>query len=229
MCSLLSTLRFNAALILFPLAIFAAISTVLAPGVCASASAADEPAELREARARYEKDIELAIRPLKERYAQALEKIKTLEKDVEVASEVATRPLRERYVQSLEKIKKSLTMKGDLAGALKVQDEMESLGLGQGLARLAGDWAFQYTNGAVHHYTIEADGAVFWTDPSPKKKLKTAMRGKVFIFEFPDDNILERITVSGNELQIDHYTPKSNYPQGAPATRGSGKRIVQKK
>jgi len=182
----------------------AAMTLLSFVAVVAIAAAADrteeEPADLTQARASYQRDVEFA-----------------------------TRPLRDRYLQTLERIKKSLTFKGDLAGALKVQDEMESLGSGAGLARLAGDWVCQFANGAIHHYTIEADGTAFWTDRSPKKKLKIALRGKDYFMEFPDDNILERITMNGNELEIEHYTPRSTYPQGAPATRGSGKRVAHKK
>ncbi len=138
--SLIPTIRSHVAAILFPLAVSAAISTGLAPGVCAPASAGDESAELSEARARYEKDVE-----------------------------IATRPLRDRYVQALERIMKSLTLRGDLAGALMVQKEMEPFSSAVGIARFAGDWVCQYVNGAIHHYTIDPDGTIFWTDPTPKK------------------------------------------------------------
>ena len=196
---MIPTIRSHVAAILFPLAVLAAISTGLAPGVCAPASVADEPAELSEARARYEKDVE-----------------------------IATRPLRDRYVQALERIMKSLTLRGDLAGALMVQKEMEPFASGVGIARFAGDWGCQFVNGAVHHYTIDPDGTIFWTDPTPKQKLKTVMKGKDYLIEFPGDDIVERLTVSGSELQFEHFTPKSTYP-GKTATRGTGKRVPKKK
>lgn len=141
--TMIPTIRSHVAAILFPLAVLAAISTGLAPGVCAPASVSDEPAELSEARARYEKDVELAIRPL-----------------------------RDRYVQALERIMKSLTLRGDLAGALMVQKEMEPFASGVGIARFAGDWVCTFSSGSVHHYKIDADGTFYWTDRTPRKSSK---------------------------------------------------------
>ena len=179
---------------LLSLAVFAAIPA-------ASVLADEEPAELAQARTSYQREVESA-----------------------------TRPLRDRYVQALERIKKSLTFKGDLAGALKVQDEMESLGLGTGLGRLAGDWVCKYANGAVHHYTIEANGSVFLKDTAAKQELKTTLHGRDYIFDYPSPyDIIERVVIKGDELQVEHFTPKSTYPQGTPATRGSGRRVARKK
>lgn len=189
---MLSMIRKKAAWMLFALSLLAAVSAGLA-------RAQEDPAELAQARAIYQRDVEAAMRPLKD-----------------------------RYMQALEKVKKSLTFKGDLAGALKVQEEMETINSEIGLARLVGEWVCKFVNGAVHHYTIEADGTIFWTDPNPKKKLKTVLRGKDFLIEFPADDIVERLTASGGELQIEHFTPKSTYP-GKPTTRGTGKRAPRKK
>jgi hypothetical protein len=161
---------------------------------------ADEPAELLAARARYERDVEQAMRPHKD-----------------------------RYLQALEQIKRSLTFKGDLTGALAVQQEIESVSGGAGISKLAGEWVCRFANGAIHHYTIEADGTMYWTDPVPKKKLKTTSKGRDLIVEFPDDNITERMTPNGNDLQVDHFSPKSSFPQGPPATRGTAKRASSAK
>lgn len=189
-------IRSGAALML----VLAAILAGLAPGFCAAASAADEPAELSEARARYEKDVE-----------------------------TATRPLRDRYVQALERIMKSLTLRGDLAGALMVQKEMEPFALGVGVARFAGDWVCTYSAGTVHHYRIEADGTFYWTDRTPKKKLQATMRGNDYIVDFGEDNVIQRFTLAGSELKVEHFNPKTSFPKGPPALRGVGKRAEHKK
>ena len=54
------------------------------------------------------------------------------------------------------------------------------------------------------------------------------MKGKNYLIEFPADDMMERITVNGSELQSEHFTPKFTYP-GKPATRGTGKRVSKKK
>lgn len=179
----------------FRLAVYALVALALLLCLQARLRAGDEPAELATARARYERDVEQA-----------------------------TRPLKERYIQALEQIKRSLTFKGDLAGALAVQQEMEMLSSATNSSRLVGEWLCRFLNGAIHHYKFEADGVMYWTDPTPRKKLKTTIRGKDLIVEFPDDDIIERITTNGNELQIEHFSPKSSYPEGPPATRGVAKR-----
>jgi len=197
---MIPTIRSHVAAILFPLAVLAAISTGLAPGVCAAASVADEPAELSEARARYEKDVE-----------------------------IATRPLRDRYVQALERILKSLTLRGDLAGALMVQKEMEPFASGVGIARFAGDWVCTFSSGSVHHYKIDADGTFYWTDRTPRKKLQAAMRGNDYVVDFGDDNIMQRFRLAGSELKVEHFNPKTSYPKGLPASLGIAKRAEHKK
>jgi hypothetical protein len=187
-------IRRNAAVMLLSMAVFTGIPA-------GPARADEEPAELAQARTSYQKEVESA-----------------------------TRPLRDRHVQALERIKKSLTLKGNLAGALKVQEEMDSLGLGAGLARLAGDWVLKYANGTVHHLTIDPNGSVFLMDTAAKQELKTSVRGRDFIFDYPSPyEIIERVVARGDELQVEHFTPKTTYPQGTPATRGSGKRVARKK
>jgi len=198
--SLIPTICSRAAAVILSLAVITGIYAGIVPCVCAAAPAVDEPGELSEARARYEKDVEFA-----------------------------TRPLRERYVQALAKVKKSLTFKGDLAGALMVQKEIESFGMGVGIARFAGDWVCTFASGSVHHYRIESDGTFYWNDRTPRKKLQASLKGNDYVVDFGDDNIMQRFTIAGNELKVEHFNPKTSYPKGPPALRGVGKRADLKK
>ena len=66
------------------------------------------------------------------------------QKDVESA----TKPIRERYLTDLKSLLRSTTQKGDFAGAIAVQNELSELSPKSEIARtLAGKWRFIWAGG----------------------------------------------------------------------------------
>ncbi|MEQ1852145.1 MAG: hypothetical protein ABMA01_11200, partial [Chthoniobacteraceae bacterium] len=162
----------------------------------------DAPDELARARAVFEKEIEFS-----------------------------TRPIRDRYISRLDSLKRSLGSRGDARGAAAVQDEIDRVqagGLdGSGVARFAGVWRIEYTNGISRRYSILPDGSVIYDQSAGKPmsiplKSKMAMKGNDFLVEWADGS-LERLTISGRNLMVEHFNPGTSYPAGEAATRGVGK------
>lgn len=163
------------------------------------ADAEETPSELVQARSTYEKELEFA-----------------------------TRPLRERYLARLETLKRSLGGRGDVRAALTVQDEIDRVSAAAqqpGFGKFAGSWMIQYENGGTRRYTIKADGTVIWveTDGKPQGETPGKMRqeGSDTVVEMQFS--LERISLSGERLIVEHFAPKSDYPRKV-TQRGTGVR-----
>lgn len=137
--------------------ICAVVIVSLASG--AACPGAEEPAELKRARTEYEKEMEKAARPI-----------------------------RERYVRTLTDIKKALAKKGDVDAVTLIDQEI-SLVVAGGFPAFAGDWAITYDNGAVRHYSISAQGEVAWTDYSPAKKSMLIVDRGGYVLDFADGKI----------------------------------------
>ncbi len=167
--------------------------------------AQEEPAELSQARAVYERDVEFA-----------------------------TRPIRDRYLSRLDSLKRALGSKGDARAALAVQEEMERVkGIGGGMEKFAGNWSIKYANGATRTYSITADGTLTEIAENgakiAPKSAKITLKGTDFIVEVDGGSKIERLTLSGSKLMIDHFNPKTTYPAGAPALRAIGTRAADPK
>lgn len=144
--------------------------------------------------------------------------------------EFALRPIRERYLSRLDKMKRLLGGRGDARGALAVQDEMDGVATsakGGGFARFAGTWALAYTNGTTNrHYSITPAGVVTWIDENGKPFNvvgKVQVEGSDVTIRFPGDERVERIAIAANRLLImEHFAPKTTYPKGVPVVFAIG-------
>lgn len=142
----------------------------------------------------------------------------------------STRPIRERYLSRLENMKRSLGSRGDARAAGAVQDEIDRVNAMHpeqaGVVRFAGLWAIEYTNGDKRRYAISADGTVAFVEsggkpqPSPAKA-KLTLKGNDFLVDW-GNGALERMKIAGKNLSVEHFNPKTSYPAGQPAARGTG-------
>jgi hypothetical protein len=161
----------------------------------------EEPGELVQARAGYQRDVEFA-----------------------------TRPIRDRYLGRLESLKRSLGSRGEVKAALAVQLEIDRLKAAvsdaAGVAKFAGVWQIIYDNAVVRRYVITGDGAVTWSEENGKpvgaKKARILAKGADFVLDFKDDLALERLSISGTNLVTEYFGPKASYPAMAPKFKGLG-------
>ena len=147
--------------------------------------------------------------------------------------EFSTKPIRDRYLSRLDSLKRQLGARGDARGAIAVQEEMDRVkDVGGGLDRFAGVWSVKYPNGTVRTYSITAEGILRMTEENgvriTPRIAKIMIKGSDFLVESAEGTI-ERLTLAGNKLMVDHYNPKTTYPAGAPALRASGVRTAAAK
>ena len=168
--------------------------------------AEDEPPELAQARAMYQKDVEFA-----------------------------TRPIRDRYLSKLDVLKRSLGARGDARGAAAVQDEIDRLkatitGIAA-IARFVGFWALDYGSGSTRKYTIRSDGTLIMSEINggsivPPRTARITLRGSDLVIEFENDPSLERLSISGNKLIVEQFNPKTLYPKNPPNYRATGTKVA---
>ncbi len=180
------------------------LSALVAAFSCGVLRGEEEPVELSQARAFFQKDIEFA-----------------------------TRPIRDRYLSRLDSLKRSLGSRGDARGAAAVQDEVDRVKeTGLGVDRFAGVWSIKYTNGTSRTYSINPEGTLNYTEengtPISPRSSKITVKGSECIVE-SSPGIIERLSLSGNKLMVEHFNPKATYPNGAPAARATGTRVVTAK
>ncbi len=158
------------------------------------------PPEFTQAKASYERDVEFALRPI-----------------------------RDRYLLKLESLKRSLGARGDVRVALVVQEEIDRIknlsAAGGDVARLAGDWKITFNNGRTRHYSISADGTVTWDEENGEKltpkKARISRQGQHLLLELAEFEI-ERLSIRLGQLQVEHFWPKNTYPNGTPQMTGRG-------
>jgi hypothetical protein len=160
----------------------------------------DEPPELIQARAVFQKEAEFTMRPL-----------------------------RDRYLSRLDMMKRTLGARGDARGAVAVQDEMDRLKASGGdqspVARFAGVWLLDYGGGTSRRYAIKPDGSVSWeatngADTEPRRFGKIVLKDFQFLLE-GGDGYVERFTMVGKTLYSEQFSLQS-FPKGLPAFRGTG-------
>lgn len=185
--ALLSQVRSRATRILLCLSVVAAV--FLSFGAGSTACAAEEvPDELVKLRATFDKDIDFA-----------------------------TRPIRDRYVSRLETLKRSLGSRGDARGAAAVQDEVDRIRVISGgpgaFAKFAGTWKLTYSNGMKQTYVFTADGMVSGTNSEgkPLPAVKLVVKGSDVLLDF-NQGPIERLKLADKTLLIEHFSPKTLYP-----------------
>lgn len=196
-----------------PFFVFSAAVIFLGP---VTSRSEDEPHELLSARAAYQKEVEAANRPIRERY----------QKEVEAAN----RPIRGRYLFNLEALKKALGSRGDFKAAVAVQNEIEQAKSSipdPEVAKFAGTWAIKYRDGATRRYSISQTGLVTMEEiegkpVTPPLQATIQSRKGEFLLEI-EPNKLERLKLSGKTLQLDHFFPRSQFDTGKkPFNLGTG-------
>ena len=127
----------------------------------------------------------------------------------------ATRTIRERYATSLQSLLRSTTQRGDLVGALAIQNELnahsEKLGAPNAPANLLGTWRFRFGKWSETR-TFRANGTVIHNDT-----------GKVFQWQANDKQVI--IPYSDGPLVFD-------LPMDSAGTKGrekSGREIIATK
>lgn len=166
-------------------------------------SADEEPAELSQMRAVFQKEVDFA-----------------------------TRPIRDRYLSKLEGLKRSLGSRGDARAAVDVQDEIDRVKgsssnatTGTGIAQFAGSWRIHYTNGSSRRYILSADGTARFIEDNRQPVSHSGtivLQGEDFLLDFGDGVSIERVSMKGGNLFLEHWNPKSAYPAVAPIARGTG-------
>jgi hypothetical protein len=73
-----------------------------------------------------------------------------------------------------------------------------------------GRWEIKYANGVVGRYAIAFDGQVVNESANSKGRM---FRRKGEILLDLNDGKLERIKISGSQLQVEHFNPASEYPK----------------
>jgi hypothetical protein len=159
----------------------------------------EDPAELAQARALYQKDVEFA-----------------------------TRPIRDRYLSRLDLLKRTLGSRGDARGAAAVQDEIDRVNdtiPDAGIAKFVGSWKITYPSGETKRYVISQEGAVTCDENMGKRippmKAKLMMKGSDVLLDF-NNGAIERLKLSGKNLSIEHFNPKDRYPSGQPLALATG-------
>ena len=149
--------------------------------------------------------------------------------------EFATRPIRDRYLSKLDLLKRTLGGRGDIRGALAVQEEIdrvkEASAQAGGESIFEGRWTVHYDNGAVRKVSIDANGAITMLEESgkPVKNLKVRLvpKGHDIIVDW-GNGTLEKLSIANAKLVVEHFNPSSTYPSGPVNTRGLGTRTSTK-
>jgi hypothetical protein len=92
--------------------------------------------------------------------------------------------------------------------------------------KYVGDWTISYTHGAVRSYSIDKDGKVSGMANELQLNGKIELKDAMLLLTFDGEDKLERLTLgtNGNVMFIEHYHPKSDFPDGKAAHFGIGVR-----
>ena len=80
------------------------------------------------------------------------------------------------------------------------------------LGTLIGNWTIRYGNNIIRHYLVKVDGTVSFKEENFVGNL--VMDGDNITLDF-DDGKMEKIKISANnKINVEHFNPKSRYPNG---------------
>lgn len=88
---------------------------------------------------------------------------------------------------------------------------------------LAGKWVVKFANGVVEKCELRKDGTAFVAEPARSSGGTTQAKGNAVVITFADDRV-ERWSVSGASVVVEHWFPASRYPAG-PSVRGTARRL----
>jgi hypothetical protein len=135
----------------------------------------------------------------------------------------ALRPLRERYLSRLETLKRTFAQKGDVRAAVTVQDEidLQSAILNEAviIAKHVGMW--NGPAGANRRYAIKADATVQWVYDNGQVYTTGHMvrNGKDFTFVWDGADEICRLTFTDTGMILEAFAPKGSYPAGPVSTK----------
>ena len=127
---------------------------------------------------------------------------------------------RKKLLDALQSGKKQATQAGDLEEANKIQVAIEGLtadeaaAFSPALPRFRGSWTLHFTNGATRVHRMKATGEV---DTSEGEDFRTQLerKGVDWILDFPGAEI-ERASLIGDRLFIEHWSNSQSFPRGQP-------------
>jgi hypothetical protein len=91
------------------------------------------------------------------------------------------------------------------------------------VAVLAGERKIVYTHDAVRVYSIDTDGKVSFDEEKLKGQIKR--KGSALLLQFDGDDRIERLTLgTDGRLFVEHFNPKSDFPDGKAKHMGIGVR-----
>ena len=138
------------------------------------------------------------------------------------------------FINKLQAAQVVETKKGNLEGALAIKAKVEKMNPSAPktqenissinskpptFAFLQGKWKTVYVNGATRTYTINNNIAEFTEDTKDNGKI--SIKGNLILIEF--NSRIERITINkNNTLNVEHFNPKSTYPNDVPFSTGTG-------
>jgi hypothetical protein len=85
-----------------------------------------------------------------------------------------------------------------------------------------GRWKVVFTNGVVETCTIQKDGKASVVEPKRSSGGKVSLEGGAAVLVFTDDRV-ERWTLVGRRMEVEHWFPAARFPKGAPV-RGRAER-----
>ena len=88
---------------------------------------------------------------------------------------------------------------------------------------LAGKWVVKFANGVVETFEVRTDGTDSVVEPARSSGGKTAAKGNAVVITFEDDRV-ERWSVAGASVTVEHWFPASRYPAG-PSVPGTAQRM----
>ena len=158
------------------------------------------------------------LKKLRAVHRSALSKIKA-DKDKKL------RPLMEAYAKSLSLLVSSLTRSGRIEAAGIVERKRLAIQGNLEMKRFEGAWDVSYSIGTSRRYRINASGKVEWMNgDSVSATSQIAKKGNDYMLDF-NDGKLERISLRGAKLLVEHFDPGRRYPNAGPNTTGTGEKL----
>jgi len=126
-------------------------------------------------------------------------------------------------ILSMEEALSAETKAGNLDGAVRIRDAIKALRAGETptsidnvLPNLLGTWKVTYTNKTEHTRRIEKNKLV-------NGNSQLLVKNGDVIIDFQE--VIERITLVEDKLFVEHFKPKSTYPDGNPVVMGIGRLV----
>jgi hypothetical protein len=133
-------------------------------------------------------------------------------------------PLQDALAKSLAGLVTSLTRAGKIEDASIVEKNRLALQVDPAIRRFEGTWTVNYDNRTSRRLRIDAFGKVEWlTKDKVSATTQLTKKGGDCLLDFNDGKI-ERLTMQGSKLMVEHFNPKTLYPRPGPNHTGTGEK-----